>query len=123
MQAVRCLTHIVTEGQAYQDACAEQAYQALKLDSCGSGRSIDELDRATAELLSELELQAQAATLQTFHFYVTVEHPDKGEQGFYLDTTRERFADVMSAITARRQELKLFGYKLIEAIDLGTLPF
>ncbi|MBD3882146.1 hypothetical protein IFO70_10285 [Phormidium tenue FACHB-886] len=85
----------------------------------GSGRP-DELDRATTELLSEL--QAQAA-VPAFHFYVTVEHPEKGEKGFYLDTDSDRFNDVMKAIILRRKALKLFGYKFIEAIDLGSSPF
>lgn len=96
---------------------------SIALSGRGSGRLVDELDRATVQFLSELELQAQTIAPQTFHFYITVKHSTKGEHGFYLDTVSDRFTDVMNAINARRQDLGLFGYRFVESIDLGTLPF
>ncbi|MBI4739010.1 hypothetical protein HY772_05630 [Candidatus Woesearchaeota archaeon] len=83
---------------------------------------------AQSELNAYIESQAIALDLErgsgrTYHWYVTVVHQTKGESGFYLDTTSDRFTDVVNAVTARRLDLGLVGYRFFEAIDLGDLPF
>jgi hypothetical protein len=59
------------------------------------------------QVLSRIVHSATPVVPATYHWYITVGHPEKGEHGFYLDTVSDRFADVMDAT-----KLHMYGHFL-----------
>lgn len=77
--------------QDHQNACAEQAYQALIADGRGSGRTY-------------------------FHFITLIKRSTGEEASMTVETDTERFKDVLDAITFQKVERGLFGYEIFEVI-------
>lgn len=71
----------------------------------------------------ELQTIPSIATPTIYTHIVTLRHPrTEDERGLTIETTSDRFADVLREIQHQRVMHELFGYEIFEVLDCNV-PF